>query len=364
MNDRMKKTTPKSIARAATPKRKWPFILILLLLVPVVIEGVLRIPGVGPMSYAPRRFEPDGRVPFVAAGNSKAQQVVYDRNVTFSSVYDPRGDTRGYLGSDGRVIYRLNMFGIRGPDISGAKAPNGFRVLCLGDSITFGEGVKEEDTYAMQLQRLLGAGMKDRQVEVINQGVQGYGTKEDVGAYFMIGRAYQPDVVIVGFYLNDATDFGETIRQNDAKNRDVPLSGLARVSKAMEIIERRRIATAQQEEFFATTRASFQSPLWQAGKDELLRLKGDMLQFKSRLVVVIFPVLWQLDAYPLEDIHKQLNDDFKRLGLEHIDLLDAFRGMDAESLWVHPTDQHPNEIAHRIAAERIAKFISAPAPAP
>lgn len=358
------KPAPKPTIKQPSGSRRIIFIVVILLLIPVLVEAVLRTPGVGPTSYAPRRFEPNGRVPFVPSTNSRATQMVYDRNLTFSSVYDPRGDTRGYFGPEGRVLYRLNTFGIRGGDIPFPKPPNGFRVVCLGDSITFGEGVKEEDTYPVQLQRLLAGSMSDKQVEVINQGVQGYGTKEEVEAYFMVGRAYRPDVVLVGFYLNDATDFGETIRQNDAKNRELALTGLAKVSKVFEILERRRIAQERQDEFFASTRKSFDSPLWQECKDQFLRLKRDTLDWKARMVVVVFPVLWQLDAYPLEDIHTKLATEFKRLGLESLDLLDAFRGKDAESLWVHPTDQHPNEIAHTIAAEKIAEYLRKPAPAP
>jgi hypothetical protein len=37
--------------------------------------------------------------------------------------------------------------------------------------------------------------------------------------------------------------------------------------------------------------------------------------------------------------------------------LHAFSGHEAEDLWANPTDHHPNEIAHRIAADEIAAFI-------
>jgi hypothetical protein len=40
-----------------------------------------------------------------------------------------------------------------------------------------------------------------------------------------------------------------------------------------------------------------------------------------------------------------------------LDLLDTFRGHDEKSLWVHPTDHHPNEAAHALAAEAIERFV-------
>jgi len=334
------------------------FIVICLILAPVLVELALRIPGVGPAVYAPRRFEPAGGVPYAPSPVPRFNQLVYQPNTVFASVYDPAGDRRGYFGADGKVVYRLNMFGLRGPDVSGMKQPNGFRVLCLGDSITFGEGVREEDTYAMQLQKLLAAAMPDRKVEVLNEGVQGYGTKEEINSYHLLGAAYQPDVVIIGFFLNDAMDFAETIRENDAANRELPLSRPAQISKIWETLERRRHARAQQAEFFESIRRSFQTRNWEDCKDALLTFRGEAIRRNFRLIVVIFPVLWQLDgAYPLADVHKLVDDAFRDLGLEYIDLLDVYRGRDAESLWVHPTDQHPNEVAHRLAAERIAEYL-------
>jgi hypothetical protein len=52
-------------------------------------------------------------------------------------------------------------------------------------------------------------------------------------------------------------------------------------------------------------------------------------------------------------------------GIARHDLLPALRGRTDESLWVHPVDRHPNEIAHRLAAESLAPVVrrlAAPAP--
>lgn len=48
--------------------------------------------------------------------------------------------------------------------------------------------------------------------------------------------------------------------------------------------------------------------------------------------------------------------------IEYIDLLEVYRGHSAESLWVHPTDHHPNEVAHALAAKRIAEYVLHEAP--
>ena len=41
-----------------------------------------------------------------------------------------------------------------------------------------------------------------------------------------------------------------------------------------------------------------------------------------------------------------------------LDLQPAFAGHDGPELWVHPTNQHPNEIGHRIAGTALYEFLA------
>ena len=332
-----------------------------LLLTLCIAEGVVRVFGVGPPACAKHRIEPEGGIPFTQLPNGP---IVYQPNVTFSSVYDPTGDQRGYFGPDGRVTYRINGFGMRGAAVPIGKAPDTFRVICLGDSFTFGEGVRYSDTYPAKLAVLLGSAMPDRDVEVLNAGVQAYGTNDAIAFFLMRCRQFRPDVVTLGFFLNDVTEFSETIRQNEAMTRELELSPLARVSRIWEIYERGRRARELQREYFDSIRSSFESPRWQRCQEILRGMQEDVAQRDGfRFVVVLFPVLWELDGdYPFQDIHARIENAAHDAGCEFIDLLDVYRGRPAESLWVHPTDQHPNEIAHAFAAERIAEQLLAPPP--
>ncbi|MFQ5500803.1 MAG: SGNH/GDSL hydrolase family protein [Phycisphaerae bacterium] len=326
-----------------------------LLIASLLAEGIVRVFALGPPVYAPRRFKPDSGVPFVQIPNGP---LAYRPDSVFSSVYDPSGDERGYFGESGRVTYRLNRYGMRGPDWSEETLPDHFRVVCLGDSITFGEGVRIEDTYPARLERGLSALLPNRHVEVINAGVQGYGTLDEIAFYLLRCARFKPDVVTLGFFLNDATRSQETIRQNEARTRAWKPSGLSAFSRVWEILSRRRAASLLQAEYFATTRAGFASSGWEDCKEALRGMKRISREDGFRFVVVVFPILWELDgAYPFEDLHTLIADACREYGIEHIDLLDTCRGRRAESLWVHPTDQHPNEIAHRLAAERITRHL-------
>ncbi len=72
------------------------------------------------------------------------------------------------------------------------------RLLLLGDSFTFGHGVKNDETFAhfLEAEHLPGW-------EVVNMAVQAYGTDQQILTYEHYGRPYEADVVVLGFYVGD-----------------------------------------------------------------------------------------------------------------------------------------------------------------
>ncbi len=76
------------------------------------------------------------------------------------------------------------------------------------------------------------------------------------------------------------------------------------------------------------------------------------------VAVAIFPFLYSLDAsYPFRPLHEMVAQFCVWNGIRVLDLFDAFEGRPYAELWVHPSDQHPNEDGHRIAAEALADFV-------
>ncbi len=72
---------------------------------------------------------------------------------------------------------------------------------------------------------------------------------------------------------------------------------------------------------------------------------------------MLFPLLHEFHDYPFQEIHDKIHGFCQENDILLLDLLPAFRPHTAESLWVHPTDYHPNEIGHRIAAEEVHSFL-------
>lgn len=97
----------------------------------------------------------------------------------------------------------VNALGLRDDDLPREKPPGELRVLCLGDSFTFALGVRFEDLYAQQLETRLRARLAPRSVQVINAGIAGYNTRQELVYLLSEGLELEPDVVTIGFYWND-----------------------------------------------------------------------------------------------------------------------------------------------------------------
>jgi len=84
------------------------------------------------------------------------------------------------------------------------KPANTIRILSLGDSNTQGYEVRQEYTFSSIVEKYLLK--EDYKVEVLNAGVSGFSTAEELIFLENEGIKYDPDVVLLGFYRNDLED--------------------------------------------------------------------------------------------------------------------------------------------------------------
>jgi len=101
---------------------------------------------------------------------------------------------------------RINHWGFHDDDFPLTKPDGEFRALVLGDSVTMGHGVTEDETYVNQLEDLLNRSSSQyRHHQIINTAVSGYGTQQE---YEILKESlrFDPDMVLVGFCMNDATE--------------------------------------------------------------------------------------------------------------------------------------------------------------
>jgi lysophospholipase L1-like esterase len=120
-----------------------------------------------------------------------------------------RPNAEGWNMSDGEEYIRINSDGIRDKERRVPKPPHSFRIAVLGDSVTEAIQVTLEDTFPSRLERQLAhcPSMQGRTVEVLNFGVAGYGTTQELLMLRGKVRKYQPDLVLLEFYFgNDLSD--------------------------------------------------------------------------------------------------------------------------------------------------------------
>ena len=99
---------------------------------------------------------------------------------------------------------QINSTGQRGSELPPLSQP-GVRLLFLGDSITFGADVPEEETFVKRVQDRLTS--PEQRVTTINGGVPGYSTYQELAYHRYVGQQLRPDVVVLVFFNgNDFRD--------------------------------------------------------------------------------------------------------------------------------------------------------------
>jgi hypothetical protein len=175
------------------------------------------------------------------------------------------------------------------------------------------------------------------------------------------GDAYAPDVVVLGFVLNDSQDAkaAEAQRAEDWVRHPPPASGR---SALLTLVRSRLWATAENRrrvDGFLSMYADGASG-WEASRRSLKGMGAWCRQRGIPLVVVIFPLFGNPldDTYPFASVHAKVAAAAGEAGAKVVDLLPAYRGLRWDLLVVNGADdEHPNEIAHRIAAGAVLRAL-------
>lgn len=316
-------------------------------------EGIVRVARPG--EYAPPTLRmPDGRVlgslyeiigllrqvsESTGAGGSLTRLAP---DVRVLCCYDrPRWD---YF-EDGCIEYATNALGFRDLPFTREKRAGERRILAIGDSFTFGVGVRLEDCWTQVLERDLES-LTGGDVEVVNAGFAAGYLPEHYAAWLPRGLELEPDVVIVGFCLNDMGRIPMVVRPPE----EPPwLGGRWQTLVLLQRAVQRPGAVPAGLDFAAVVRA--EPATWQRQQAALVDMQRTLQARGIRLLVAVFPMLSDLrGAYPFRTLHAMVREFGAAHGIEVVDLLERFRGRDERELWVHPTDQHPNDAGNRLIA--------------
>ncbi|MCI0451651.1 MAG: SGNH/GDSL hydrolase family protein [Candidatus Latescibacteria bacterium] len=293
----------------------------------------------------------------------------------------------GVVDRWGDVEVSVNERGFRGPVIPYEKPAGVARIVYLGDSVTFGYRVARwEDTYPFVLDAMLDDSLS---VETINLAVEGYSQWQQAIVLSDEGDRYQPDLVVIGFVLNDVTemfylarfggsDEGFQLRHSYASQWDRLLSKSALVYQVQNLVRETkakrklgddlRLGAIRQQALDVET--LMKSPdqanvktAWDIALADLQAIVDHCSERGVPVLVVVFPFTVQLsDPETLSAPQRVIENYARARGIETLDLLpplvDHMRtsGVPADSLFLDP--DHLSIQGHRVVAGLLAPRVA------
>jgi GDSL-like Lipase/Acylhydrolase family len=257
------------------------------------------------------------------------------------------------------VPVSINSHGLRDREYTEAKPPGVIRVIMLGDSTTFGWGVREEDTVAKILERELNRNAAPgHPYEVLNAGVGNYGSVQEYHHYLTYDRVFHPDIVVLEYCVNDP----EPVPQE----RNAGLLGrsylFAFTVSRLDLSLRFAGTRPNWKEYYAGLYRP-ELPAYGAAKKALLDLADVIHADGAQFLVATLPELHEINPYPFAAQYREIEQMLRDRQIPVIELVEGLRGHGPESsLWVTPADAHPNLKANTLIAAQILPRISACVP--
>jgi hypothetical protein len=339
------------------------------------------------------------------------------------SLARPNLDVRKTFGGHERVVrVATNSLGLRGPELPEGRTPGLRRMLALGDSFTFGDAVEAEEAWPARLETRLNRGGSVSRWQVINAGVPGHGTGQQLLLAEMLEDRLQPDVAVLGFtVVNDLLDNLCVDEGSYTPKHGVPcftLSGdrlqrrppspavtsraaarsprlrvtdfLAGQARRLTVWNPRLLAWAEASgmpvdlPYVPATVASWYDPRyaepgWRLTERLLLELRERLFARRVPLVVLIVPAAVQVDrglqsalrtlghrhaaveAFLDDPTRPQriITDFCRAAALECIDALDPVVALDRRGARAYyPIDNHWTPAAHALAADLVAGHLA------
>jgi len=275
----------------------------------------------------------------------------------------------GWRGEEGAGKIRINSIGFRDDEIPTPKPKGEMRILCLGDSVTFGYMVDQNNPWPRALEGVYRA--SGRNVRVINAGVPGYSTFQERDLLRIKGWTLEPDIVILGYCLNDAIERYTSVAKYGGKDifLGVDTSGelplLKRIMRRIAIFRFIRLKfqdMAKREELYSVRRLN-SDPLppelaqaWENNKEEITGINKDVQAHGKPFLVAVFPYYFQVLLGGRAEVHQRRILDFCNAnGVKCLDLFPTFYNHRDEPLFLD--GDHPSAAGHSRAAQAIYQYL-------
>lgn len=237
------------------------------------------------------------------------------------------------------VEIRLNNLGLRGPDLDLAQLASKKVVFLLGDSVTLGWGVPEDQTLAARLQKALGA-----DYVVVNGGIGNLNIQQLAARWERLSQVLSPDLLVVL----------PSIRAAEAHNQQeaswlVKNSQLAAVTSVF--IQQFLMTGAGQTDYVGNYRQKWQEFEEQGVFSQAFKkIHAQQQKGGYPVLYAMIPDMHDLTDYPFEFTRKIVEENARRYNADFVSLFPSFKGLIGRDFWVSGHDPHPNGKAFEIIA--------------
>jgi lysophospholipase L1-like esterase len=319
--------------------------------------------------------------------------LIYDhkRNIKIEAdIVDTAGQTKNgqIVLTTKKSFYGINSLGFRDhkyglDDLKGKEV-----ILCLGDSTTFGTGVRYEDTYPKALERRwIAEGKKN--ILVANAGVWGYDAWQYRAYLEHLGPELRPSTVVVGLFMNDhirnspnTQKIGFLLEEklvlaNELKNLWTAVSRrwsrltvsafrkeltLTHSSTSINALEKQIEAFGGEYSLLASEMKRISNlPLWEKALKNIVEMKNYCDKRGIRFLVVIFPVRPQvMFEYEETEPQQSIAGRLKQNGIAYRDMTNQFRNEITKGRLLYNSRNdgaHFNARAHALVAKTIAEAL-------
>jgi hypothetical protein len=254
-------------------------------------------------------------------------------------------------------LYSFNSLGLRDDESVLRPSAGCRRILAVGDSFTFGQGVAIGQTYPKRMEALLNRRTSGQRYQVINAGRTGASTVTELAFLKEHGLRLGPDLVLIQFYLNDVA----LVRRAPA--RGTPTDRLRRMVRRSYVLfflrDRCTALRARPGDWSSryVERVAHGTPAWRACASALDELGGVSRSTGVPIAIVLFPH----PGLPVDlgvSVYRAVAERSRKAGLHVIDLTHAFEAIAPADQIVSEIDHHPSGAVHSAAAVEIVKALS------
>jgi lysophospholipase L1-like esterase len=271
-------------------------------------------------------------------------------------------NSRGFAGG---VEYKTNSLGFRGRDLNDLDPTPDDIILVLGDSYAFGYGVSLEESFPFLLEEDLSRKYPHLPTKVINLGIPGYNTAQELATLREATRRLRPNLVLIAYHLNDIQTYFQEHGARDLMVGRVVYAVKNHVHLLRFILPRiagllrwlgikvKTTVTTEIEEYVDGGAA------WRGNQQTLKAMFQYSRAIGARVGVIVVPYVVQLDEmHPAADAYRAVVMFCESEHIPVVNAFDYFRGRDAQELWINVFDGHPNAHGHRLIAKAAEDLIS------